>query len=78
VSCCRRLEGPAADTDHGLQACRRGPHRNHGDRQEVGAAIPAVGRKIEDKKNIDGVKVGDRIDITYTQAPVIAAEPVRQ
>jgi uncharacterized lipoprotein len=29
----------AADADHsrGLEACRRRPHRNHGDRQEVGA-----------------------------------------
>jgi hypothetical protein len=27
-----------------------------------------VTRKIEDKKNLDGVKVGDRIDITYTEA----------
>jgi hypothetical protein len=35
-------------------------------------------RKIEDKKNIDGVKAGDRIDITYTHALVIAAEPVKE
>jgi hypothetical protein len=34
--------------------------------------------KIEDKKKIDGVKAVDRIDITYTQALVIAAEPVKQ
>jgi hypothetical protein len=27
-----------------------------------------VTRKIEDKKNLEGVAVGDRIDITYTQA----------
>jgi Cu/Ag efflux protein CusF len=27
-----------------------------------------VTRKIEDKKNLEGVSVGDRIDITYTQA----------
>jgi hypothetical protein len=36
-----------------------------------------VTRKIEDKKNLDGVKPGDRIDITYTQAlvtSVIAAK----
>lgn len=36
-----------------------------------------ITRKIEDKKNIEGVKVGDRIDITYTQALVIAAEPAK-
>ena len=32
-------------------------------------------RKIADKKNLDGVKPGDKIDITYTQALVVAAEP---
>jgi Cu/Ag efflux protein CusF len=37
-----------------------------------------ITRKIEDRKNIDGVKVGDRIDITYSQALVIAAEPAKQ
>src|SRR5262245_525745 len=36
-----------------------------------------VTRKIQDKKNIEGVKVGDRIDITYTQALVIAAEAAK-
>jgi hypothetical protein len=29
-----------------------------------------VTRKIEDKKNIEGVKVGDKIDITFTRALV--------
>jgi Cu/Ag efflux protein CusF len=34
-------------------------------------------RKIEDRKNIEGVKAGDRIDITYSQALMIAAEPAK-
>lgn len=33
-----------------------------------------VTRKIENKKNIEGVKAGDQIDITYTQAVVVSAE----
>jgi Cu/Ag efflux protein CusF len=33
-----------------------------------------VTRKIENKKNIEGLKVGDQIDITYTQALVVAIE----
>ena len=33
-----------------------------------------VTRKIEDKKNLEGVKVGDRLDITYTQAVMASAE----
>jgi hypothetical protein len=33
-----------------------------------------VTRKIEDKKNIEGVKVGDRIDITYTEAVLLSIE----
>ena len=36
-----------------------------------------VSRKIEDKKNIEGVKVGDKIDITYTQALMVEAEPAK-
>jgi Cu/Ag efflux protein CusF len=32
-------------------------------------------RKIAEKKNLEGVKPGDRIDITYTQAVVVSAEP---
>ncbi len=32
-------------------------------------------RKAEDKKNLEGVHPGDRIDITYTQALVVNAEP---
>jgi hypothetical protein len=34
----------------------------------------SVTRKIEDKKNLEGVKVGDRIDITYTQALIANLE----
>ena len=34
-------------------------------------------RKIEDRKNIEGVKPGDRIDITYSQALLIAAQPAK-
>src|SRR5262245_17002986 len=33
-----------------------------------------VTRKIENKKNIEGVKAGDKIDITFTQAALIAIE----
>jgi len=35
-------------------------------------------RTIADKKNLEGVNPGDRIDITYTQALVVAAEPSKQ
>jgi Cu/Ag efflux protein CusF len=33
-----------------------------------------VTRKIEDKKNIEGVKPGDKIDITYTRAIVTSVQ----
>jgi hypothetical protein len=33
-----------------------------------------VTRHIEDRKNIEGLKVGDRIDITYTQALLASVE----
>jgi hypothetical protein len=36
-----------------------------------------VTKKVEDKKNIENVAVGDRIDITYTQAVVVNAEPAK-
>jgi hypothetical protein len=36
-----------------------------------------VTRKVENPKNIEGVKVGDKIDITYTQAAVISIEPLK-
>ena len=32
-------------------------------------------RKIAEKKNLEGVKAGDQIDITYSQAVVVSAEP---
>jgi Cu/Ag efflux protein CusF len=35
-------------------------------------------RKIGDKKNLEGVKPGDKIDITYTQALVVAAEAAKK
>ena len=31
--------------------------------------------KVEDKKNLEGFKVGDRVQITYTQAYAISVEP---
>jgi hypothetical protein len=33
-----------------------------------------ITRKIEERKNLEGVKAGDRIDITYTQALLTAIE----
>jgi Cu/Ag efflux protein CusF len=30
--------------------------------------------KIEDKKNLEGVKTGDKVQITYTQALAISVE----
>jgi hypothetical protein len=33
-----------------------------------------VTRKVEDKKNLEGVSAGDQIDITYTRALLTAAE----
>jgi Cu/Ag efflux protein CusF len=35
-------------------------------------------RKIAEKKNLEGVSPGDRIDITYRQGLVVAAEPSKQ
>jgi Cu/Ag efflux protein CusF len=37
-----------------------------------------VTRKIADKKNLEGVKPGDQIDITYTQGLLIAAEAAKK
>src|SRR5688572_3751419 len=34
-----------------------------------------VTRKIEDKKNLENLKPGDKIDITYTQALVTSVDP---
>ena len=31
--------------------------------------------KVEDKKNIEGYKVGDKVDVTYTQALAISVAP---
>jgi Cu/Ag efflux protein CusF len=36
-----------------------------------------VTRKIEDRKNLEKVKVGDRIDITYTEALLVNIERVQ-
>ena len=33
-----------------------------------------VTRKVENKKNLEGVKVGDQIDITYTRSLLTAIE----
>lgn len=35
-------------------------------------------RKIAEKKNLEGVKAGDQIDITYTQAVVVSAEAAKK
>jgi hypothetical protein len=34
-----------------------------------------ISRKIADKKDLNGVKAGDKIDITYTQAVLVSVEP---
>jgi hypothetical protein len=36
-----------------------------------------VTRKVENRKNLEGVKVGDKIDITYTQAAILSVEPTK-
>jgi Cu/Ag efflux protein CusF len=36
-----------------------------------------VTRKVGDKKNLEGVNPGDRIDITYTQALIVNAEAAK-
>lgn len=36
-----------------------------------------VTRKVEVRKNLEGVKVGDKIDITYTQAAILSVEPIK-
>jgi Cu/Ag efflux protein CusF len=35
-------------------------------------------RKIAEKKNLDGVKAGDKIEITFTQAVVVSAEAAKK
>ena len=34
-------------------------------------------RRIEDKKNLENVKPGDRIDITYSEALILTADPAK-
>ena len=36
-----------------------------------------ITRKVDDKKNLEGVKAGDKIEITYTQAFVTAVEEAK-
>jgi len=36
-----------------------------------------VTRKIENKKNLEGYKVGDKVDITYTVAMLMTVEPAK-
>ena len=53
----------------------------------INAAVPSitvltddgrtVTRKIEDKKNLEGIKVGDKLDLTYTEAVVMTAEAAK-
>ena len=37
-----------------------------------------VTRKIEDKKNLEGVKPGDKLDITYTEAVLMSIAPAKK
>jgi hypothetical protein len=37
----------------------------------------ALTRKIQDKKNLENVKAGDRIDITYSEALIMTADPAK-
>ncbi|HMF97747.1 MAG TPA: hypothetical protein VKE96_25785 [Vicinamibacterales bacterium] len=37
-----------------------------------------VTRKIEDKKNLEGVKPGDKLDITYTEAVLMSIVPAKK
>jgi Cu/Ag efflux protein CusF len=36
-----------------------------------------VTRKVEDRKHLEGVKPGDKIDITYTQAALVSVDPAK-
>jgi hypothetical protein len=36
-----------------------------------------ITRMVDDKKNLEGVKAGDKIEITYTQAVVTAVEDAK-
>jgi len=33
--------------------------------------------RVQDPKRLEGVKVGDTIDVTYTQALLIAVDPMK-
>ena len=37
-----------------------------------------VTRTVAERKNLEGVAPGDRIEITYTQGLVVAAEPSKK
>jgi len=37
-----------------------------------------ITRKVADKQNLVGVKAGDKIDVTYTQSLIVAAEPAQK
>ena len=37
----------------------------------------AMTRTIQDKKNLEGVKPGDKIDITYSEALIMTADPAK-
>jgi hypothetical protein len=41
------------------------------------AAGRTVTRKVENRKNIEGLKVGDKVDITYTQAALMSIDPAK-
>ena len=43
----------------------------------VSADGHAMTRQIQDKKNLENVKPGDRIDITYSEALILTAEPAK-
>lgn len=36
-----------------------------------------VSFKVEDRKNLEGYKVGDKVDVTYTQALAVSVEPAK-
>lgn len=44
----------------------------------VTAGGATVTRKVTDKKNLEGVKPGDKIDITFTQGVMVSAEPAKK
>ena len=44
----------------------------------VTAGGATLTRKVVDRKNLEGVSVGDKIDLTYTQGVVVSAEPAKK